>query len=295
MTEPNWLPLPFVHRGKVRDVYELDARHLVMVATDRLSAFDVVMAEEVPDKGRILTAMSAAWFAELADVAPSHLVSTDIADLPVSCRRAGHQGRIMIVRRADMLPIECIVRGYLAGSAWKEYRASGTIHGEPAPAGMVEAQALPEPRFTPSTKAAEGHDLNIRTDDARALVGEAVLATAAELSLAIFDRAAQRAAARGILLADTKFELGIIDGDVVVADEILTPDSSRLWDAATWTPGTTPVSFDKQPVRDHLERTGWDKVPPPPPLPPEVVEATRRRYLDVYERLTGLRFADWPG
>jgi phosphoribosylaminoimidazole-succinocarboxamide synthase len=201
----------------------------------------------------------------------------------------------MVVRRADMLKIECIVRGYLSGSAWKEYRASGTMHGTPLPAGMDESARLPEPVFTPSTKADTGHDENISFADACAIVGDDVARRARDVSLAVYERASAHALERGIVIADTKFELGFIDGELALCDEVLTPDSSRFWDTATYVTGTTPPSFDKQPVRDWLEATGWDKKPPPPHLPQDVIDASRERYVTAYERLSGRSFADWPG
>lgn len=284
------------YAGKVRDVYEVDDDHLLLVTSDRISAFDVVMAEPIPGKGRVLTAMSAFWFDHLADLAPSHLVSTDVADLPADLRGADWEGRVMLCRRAEMLPVECIVRGYLTGSAWKEYRRSGTMHGTPLPAGLQEAAGLPEPVFTPSTKADVGdHDENISYAAAVDLVGSEVAEAARDLALACYRRGAAWAAERGILVADTKFELGLVDGELTLCDEVLTPDSSRFWPADAWRPGATPPSFDKQPVRDHLEALGWDKAPPPPPLAPEVVTATSARYVEAYERITGRRFADWPG
>ncbi len=295
------LPLPHVHRGKVRDLYAVGEDRLLMVASDRLSAFDVVMAEPVPDKGRVLTAMSAYWFAEIDDVIGNHLISTDVADLPVEVRRDDLAGRIMLCRRAEMLPVECIVRGFVAGSAWKEYRDRGTIHGMAAPAGLVEADRLPEPIFTPSTKAAVGdHDENITFDRAVEILGGDVAEAAREASLAIFARASERAEAVGFLLADTKFELGWVPDPegtprLVLADEVLTPDSSRYWAVEDWSPGATPQGFDKQPVRDYLESLGWDKLPPPPALPAEVVDATATRYRQAYERICGRSLDDWPG
>jgi phosphoribosylaminoimidazole-succinocarboxamide synthase len=284
------------YRGKVRDIYEVDDRHLLMVASDRISAFDVVMPEPVPDKGRVLTAITAFWLDHLADVAPSHLVSVDPDDFPAGADDIeGVAGRGMLVRRAEMLKIECIVRGYLSGSAWKEYRASGTMHGTPLPDGMRESEALPEPVFTPSTKADAGHDENITFDAAVAIVGADLATAARDISLAAYARGAAWAAARGILIADTKFELGLIDGTLAICDEVLTPDSSRFWPADEWEPGTTPPSFDKQPVRDWLEAEGWDKKPPPPHLPDAVVDASRQRYVTAYERITGKAFADWYG
>ena len=269
--------MKLIHSGKVRDVYDAGDDRLLMVASDRISAFDVIMAEPIPDKGRVLNAFTAFWVAEMADIAPSHLISLEDG------------GRAMLVRRADMIPIECIVRGYLSGSAWKEYQASGTMHGTPLPAGLRQSERLPEPVLTPSTKAPVGqHDENLSLEEAEELAGAGVVREAAEISLAVYGRAAAAAEERGIILADTKFELGYIDGRLSLCDEVLTPDSSRFWDAETYRVGETPPSFDKQPVRDWLEGTGWDKKPPPPALPPEVVAATRDRYLAAYERITGL-------
>lgn len=290
------LPLPLLHAGKVRSVYDAGDRNLLLVASDRISAFDVVMAEPIPDKGRVLTAMSVFWFDELADVAPSHLVSTSIDDFPAEAQRPELAGRSMLCRRADMLPIECIVRGYLAGSAWKEYQRRGTVHGRRLPAGLRESDRLPEPIFTPSTKAELGdHDENISFDQAIGLVGAERAEAARAISLALYERGAALAAERGIIIADTKFELGVVRGELVVADEVLTPDSSRFWPADQWQPGTTPPAFDKQPLRDWLETLDWDKTPPPPSLPPEIVAATRTRYVEAYERISGRPLADWPG
>jgi phosphoribosylaminoimidazole-succinocarboxamide synthase len=287
--------LPLLHSGKVRDVYDAGDDRLLLVTSDRISAFDVVMAEPVPDKGRVLTAMSAFWFEELADVCGNHLVSTDVADLPVPDEDGRLAGRAMLCRRAEVLPIECIVRGHLAGSAWAEYRRSGTVHGMAVPPGMRESDRLPAPLFTPSTKAAEGHDENLSVDQAAHLVGLATLDRAAEICLELYRRGAARAAEAGIVVADTKFELGFVGGALLLCDEVLTPDSSRFWPADGWAPGSAPPSFDKQPLRDHLSATGWDRRPPPPALPAAVVEATRQRYVTAYERITGRRLADWPG
>jgi phosphoribosylaminoimidazole-succinocarboxamide synthase len=254
------------------------------------------MPETVPDKGRVLTAITAFWLDQMADVAPGHLVSTDPADFPAGARDIdGVAGRGMLVRRAEMLKIECIVRGYLSGSAWKEYRATGTMHGTPLPDAMLESQQLPEPVFTPSTKADTGHDENITFAAAAAIVGADVAARARAIALAVYDRGARWAAARGIIIADTKFELGFIDGELAICDEVLTPDSSRFWPSDAWVPGSTPPSFDKQPVRDFAEATGWDKKPPPPHLPDDVVAASRERYVTAYERITGRSLADWYG
>jgi len=294
------LGLPHVHSGKVRDIYAVDDDRLLMVASDRISAFDVVMDEPIAHKGRVLTAMSAFWFDLLGDVVAGHLVSTDVADLPPTAQKVADEadltGRVMLTRKAAMLPVECIVRGYITGSAWKEYRAAGTMHGLPLPAGLLESQQLPEAVFTPSTKAeVGGHDENISFGAAAALVGDALAAKLRDVSLALYRRGADWARERGIIIADTKFELGLIDGDLVLCDEVLTPDSSRFWPTDSWQPGTTPPSFDKQPVRDYLEGLDWDKTPPPPPLPDDVVAATSDRYVDAYERITGRSFADWPG
>ena len=290
------LPLPHLYSGKVRDIYAVGDDQLLMVTSDRLSAFDVVLAEPILHKGRVLTAISAFWFEALADVAGSHLLSTDLADLPaeVAAGDPDLAGRFMLCRKAEMLDIECIVRGYLSGSAWKEYQASGTMHGQALPAGLQESDQLPEPVFTPSTKS-DVHDENISFEQAVDLVGEPLATRARDISLELYRRGSELARQRGIIIADTKFELGLVDGELVVCDEVMTPDSSRFWPVDEWTPGATPPSFDKQPVRDYLEGLDWDKNPPPPPLPPEVVDATSRRYIDAYERITGRSFADWPG
>lgn len=285
-----------LYSGKVRDVYDAGDGLLLMVASDRISAFDRVFEQPVPDKGRVLTAMTDFWSGELAEIAPTHLVTVDPASFPAGADElADIEGRAMLVRRAEMLPIECIVRGYLTGSAWKEYRRSGTMHKAALPEGLLESAELPEPVFTPSTKAVEGHDENISFDQAAELVGEAVASAAREISIAAYRRGAELARARGIVIADTKLELGLVDGELTICDEILTPDSSRFWPADEWRPGRTPPSFDKQPVRDWAESTGWDKDSPPPPLPEEVAQATRGRYVAAYEQLTGRSFADWWG
>ncbi|MFN2503154.1 MAG: phosphoribosylaminoimidazolesuccinocarboxamide synthase [Acidimicrobiales bacterium] len=289
--------MKLVNRGKVRDVYDAGDGQLLMVTSDRMSAFDVVMAKPIPDKGRVLTAMTAWWLEQVSDLAPNHLISTDVADLPAGAGELGDdlEGRVMLVRQAEMLSIECIVRGYLAGSAWKEYRQSGTVHGVAQPPGLQESDRLPEPMFSPSTKAETGHDENLSPDEAAKLVGDDVFQEAQAISLAVYQRAAERAAGRGIIVADTKFELGWIDGRLSLCDEVLTPDSSRFWEAEAWQPGATPPSFDKQPLRDWLEVTGWDKRPPPPDLPEDVVVATADRYRAAYERVTGRSLSDWPG
>jgi phosphoribosylaminoimidazole-succinocarboxamide synthase len=296
VTGTHLLPLAHIYSGKVRDIYAVGDEQLLMVTSDRLSAFDVVLDEPIHHKGRVLTAISAYWFEQLADVVGSHLVSTDLSSLPDDVVTADPDlvGRFMLCRKAEMLPIECIVRGYLSGSAWKEYRTSGTMPGQDLPAGLQESDQLPEPVFTPSTKSDE-HDVNISFEQAVDLVGAELAGRARDMSLAVYARGADLARERGIIIADTKFELGLIDGELVLCDEVLTPDSSRFWPVDQWVPGTTPPSFDKQPVRDHLEQAGWNKTPPPPPLPAEVVDATSARYIEAYERITGRSVADWPG
>jgi phosphoribosylaminoimidazole-succinocarboxamide synthase len=300
MTDPSAaLGLPHVHSGKVRDIYAVGDDRLLMVTSDRISAFDVVMAEPIPHKGRVLTAMSAFWFDQLADVVSGHLISTDVADLPDGARSAAVDadlaGRVMLTSKAEMLPVECIVRGYITGSAWKEYRASGTMHGARLPDDLRESDRLPHPVFTPSTKAETGHDENISFEAAARLIGEALAAKVRDVSLELYRRGAEWARERGIIIADTKFELGLVDGELMLCDEVLTPDSSRFWPTDAWEPGATPPSFDKQPVRDYLDGLDWDKKPPPPPLPAEVVTTASARYVEAYERITGRSFTDWPG
>ena len=290
------IDLPHLSSGKVRDIYDAGDGRLLLVTSDRLSAFDVILSEPIPDKGRVLTAMSAFWFDKFADLMPGHLISTDLADMPAAAQIPELEGRVMLCRRVEILPIECIVRGYLTGSAWKEYRTSGTMHGTALPEGLLESSQLPDPVFTPSTKGELGeHDVNLSFDEAVELVGSERAQQVRDVSITIYQRGAEWAAERGIVIADTKFEFGMADGELVLADEVLTPDSSRFWPAGQVVPGSTPPSFDKQPVRDYLDGLDWDKAPPPPPLGPEVVEATRARYIDAYERVTGLSFADWPG
>lgn len=299
-TIPN-LGLPHIHTGKVRELFDAGDGRILMVASDRLSAFDVVMAEAVPDKGRVLTAMSAFWFDELKDIVGNHLISTELKDIPEQAQKNAIAGRIMLCHKVEMLPIECIVRNYVVGSAWKEYRHTKTIHGMGVPEGLIEADELPAPMFTPSTKAeVGGHDENITFDAAVELVGGDVAEQVRDISLRMFESASMKAREAGFLLADTKFELGFIeleDGqrELVVADEVLTPDSSRFWLTEEWEPGATPQGFDKQPVRDFLESLLWDKRPPAPPLPIDVVAATALRYRQAYERICGQSLDDWPG
>jgi phosphoribosylaminoimidazole-succinocarboxamide synthase len=274
-------------RGKVRDVYDLGDR-LVIVATDRISAFDWVLPTGIPDKGRVLTALTLFWLDYLG--VPNHLISTDVRALgpAFAVHAAELEGRTCLVRKARVVPVECVVRGYLAGSGWKEYREGGTVCGIPLPPGLRQCEQLPEPIFTPATKEESGHDQNISFDQMAAITGRDVAAELRDRSIDLYRRAAEYAAQRGILLADTKFEWGHApDGELILIDEVLTPDSSRFWPADEYAPGSNPPSFDKQFVRDWLETTHWDKNSPPPPLPPEVVERTRAKYLEAYERLTG--------
>jgi len=290
------LDLPHVYSGKVRDMYDAGDNRLLLITSDRISAFDVVMDQPVDHKGRVLTAMSAFWFEELASILPGHLISTELADLPAAAQQPELAGRVMLTHRADMLTIECIVRGYITGSAWKEYTKAGTMHGSALPEGLLEASQLPEPVFTPSTKAADGdHDINISFDEAVELVGAELAEQARDASLRLYSAGAALAAERGIIIADTKFEMGLVDGELVLADEVLTPDSSRFWPADQWEPGATPPSFDKQPVRDFLETLDWPKTYPAPELPEAVLTESSSRYIEAYERITGKTFADWPG
>jgi len=281
-------------QGKVRDIYDLGDR-LLLVASDRISAFDVVMSQPIPDKGRILTRLSAFWFRHLADLAPNHLVSLEVEDFPPACHpyRELLQGRTMLARKCRPLPVECIVRGYLSGSGWAEYRQTGAVGGLPLPPGLVESQQLPEPLFTPSTKAELGtHDENISLEQMAASVGPQLAARAKDLSLNLYRRALDWAEPRGIIIADTKFEFGLADGELLLIDEALTPDSSRFWPQEDYRPGGPQKSYDKQYLRDYLESLGWNKKPPPPPLPPEVIANTRARYLQALQALTGEDLAD---
>jgi phosphoribosylaminoimidazole-succinocarboxamide synthase len=268
------------------------------VASDRVSTYDVVHPTPVPDKGRVLTGVSAFWFERLSPIVDNHLVSTSVDDFPPVSEEAVEElrGRSMLVRKVEIVPFECVVRGYLAGSGWKEYQRDGTVCGLELDAGLVEADRLPEPIFTPATKAEEGeHDENVSFEVMAAGLGEELADRLRDLSLQLYRAGAEHAAGRGIILADTKFEFGLLDGEIVLADEVLTPDSSRYWPAEQWAPGVTPPSFDKQFVRDFATSTGWDKRPPAPELPEEVVAATRAKYVEAYERLTGQPFSDWLG
>ena len=285
--------LPLHRTGKVRDVYEVGPDHLLIIATDRLSAFDYVLGSGIPDKGRILTQLSAFWFDLLQDVVPNHVVSLDPADFPAPARAQADvlAGRSMLVRRTTPVPIECVARGYLSGSGLKEYRKDGRVCGITLPAGLREADRLPEPVFTPATKADSGHDENIPESRAADIVGASTADHLRDLTLALYRRAAAHAEAHGIILADTKFEFGWVGApgasDLILIDEALTPDSSRFWPADAWAPGGAQPSFDKQFVRDYLEAIRWNKQPPVPSLPDDVVSRTREKYLEAYRRLTG--------
>lgn len=278
---------PLVKSGKVREIFDLDDA-LLFVATDRISAFDVVLPTPIPDKGRVLTQLSLFWFGFLRDVVPNHFITDNVtAYRPVLKQYADElEGRAMIVKKAEVLPVECIVRGYLAGSGWSEYRKSGTVCGEKLPAGLREAEQLPTPIFTPTTKAVTGHDQNMTFEELCGLVGQERAEQLREISITLYQRARDYAAPRGIIIADTKFEFGLVNGALTLVDEVLTPDSSRFWPAAEYAPGKTPPSFDKQYVRDYLTAIGWNKEPPAPALPEEVVRKTREKYLEVLRVLT---------
>lgn len=283
---PHWP----VRRGKVRDVYDLGDR-LLIVATDRISAFDWVLPTPIPDKGRVLTQISLFWFARVG--VPHHLLSADVADfgLPKDVDLAPLAGRSMLVQKADVAPVECVVRGYLAGSGWKEYRREGTVCGIALPPGLTESAQLPAPIFTPATKATSGHDENIPFKRMAEIVGRGAAEDLRRLSLQVYESGASEANERGIIIADTKFEWGRLGEEWILVDEVMTPDSSRFWPADQYEPGRSQASFDKQYVRDWLEQTTWDKESPPPDLPPEVVSRTRAKYIEAFERLTGMSFA----
>ena len=282
------LPYP-VHRGKVRDVYDM-GETLLIIASDRISAFDVIMPNGIPGKGRILTALSLFWFRRFADQFENHLIATDVKDYPASVQRyeAQLRGRSMLVKKAKVVPIECVARGYLAGSGWKEYQQSQTVCGIKLPPRLRQCDKLPEPIFTPATKEQTGHDMNVSFDEVQRRIGAELAEQLRQRTLSLYTRAAAYAISRGIIIADTKFEFGqLADGGLILVDEVLTPDSSRFWPADQYQPGRDQPSFDKQFVRNWLEQQPWDKTPPAPALPGDVVEGTRRRYLEAYERLTG--------
>ena len=275
--------------GKVRDVYTLNDKQLLFVASDRISAFDYILATGIPHKGRVLTQISLFWFDYLADIVPNHLITADVDKYPVAARKYADQlrGRSMLVRRAEMFPVECVVRGYISGSAWKEYKATGKVSGIALPSGLKESEAFPEPIFTPSTKATTGHDENISFDQMCQIVGVETASHLRDLTLRIYKKAAAYARQRGIIIADTKFEFGRTDHGITLADEVLTPDSSRFWPADKYAPGRAQDSYDKQYVRDYLEQIHWNKQPPAPALPPEVARRTSEKYLEAYLQLTG--------
>jgi len=280
--------IPLLARGKVRDIYDL-GEQLLIIATDRLSAFDVVMPNGIPNKGRVLTAMSLFWFEQTKDLVENHLITAEATAYPAALLPYSDllAGRSMLVRWARVAPVECVVRGYLAGSGWKEYRESGTVCGMALPGGLRESDRLPEPIFTPATKAESGHDINISPAEAAGIVGEDTYRELEGISLGVYQRAADYARECGIIIADTKFELGWHEGRLILVDEVLTPDSSRFWPLDEYEPGRSQKSFDKQPVRDYLDGLDWDKRPPAPELPREVVEGTSRRYVEALRLLTG--------
>lgn len=283
LTETNLRSVRLLRRGKVRDIYDLGDR-LLLVTTDRLSAFDVVLPSGLPGKGRVLTSLSVFWFGYTGDIVENHLLPEDLSFLSEE-EREQVKGRAMLVKKAEPVPVECVVRGYLSGSAWREYRASGQVHGIRLPQGLRESDKLPEPIFTPTTKARTGHDRPLTFEELQALVGEELAFRLREISLRIYEKASLYAGERGIIIADTKFEFGFHGGELLLIDELLTPDSSRFWLKDAYLPGRPQPSLDKQPVRDWLESSGWDKNPPAPELPPEVVEDTARRYREVCQRL----------
>ncbi|NIA13692.1 MAG: phosphoribosylaminoimidazolesuccinocarboxamide synthase [Nitrospiraceae bacterium] len=275
-------------RGKVRDIYDLGDT-MIIVATDRISAFDWINPVGIPDKGKLLTAMTLFWFRHTKDIVQDHLISADVADFPEDFQaHAGQfEGRSMLVKKCEMFPVEFVIRGYLAGSGWKEYQESGTVCGTKLPEGLVQADKLEDPIFTPATKATDGHDINISPDKAAEIIGEDWMKAASDAARGVYLLAREIAASKGIILCDTKFEFGTLNGELVLADEILTPDSSRFWPADQYAPGGSQPSYDKQFVRDWLEASGWDKNSPPPPLPGDIVEKTRDKYVEAYRQLVG--------
>ncbi len=286
MAESNIPGLEPRARGKVRDIYEL-GDDLLIVATDRVSAYDSIIPTPIPGKGRVLTMLSEFWFGLLKDIVPDHLITTDVAamDLPSGADREALAGRSMLVKKAEPLPVECVARGYLAGSGWADYQVDGAVCGIALPAGLRQSEVLPEAIFTPATKATSGHDENIGFEETAAVVGRELAERLHELTLKIYQTGHDHARARGIILADTKFEFGMYEGELLLIDEVMTPDSSRFWEASSYEVGTSPMSFDKQFVRDALTESGWDREPPAPPLPPDVVRNTTRKYEEALERL----------
>jgi phosphoribosylaminoimidazole-succinocarboxamide synthase len=283
-----------VKQGKVRDMYRTDAG-IVMVASDRISAYDVVLPTDIPDKGAVLTGLSAYWFDRTTSIVPNHMISTQPDDYPPEAKQHAKalRGRSMLVREAEPVLIECVARGYITGSGWKEYKERGTVCGIELPEGLVESEQLAEPIFTPATKADTGHDENITFEQACEIAGEETMTALRDYTLQLYTFAAEHARERGIIIADTKFEFGVTDGSIILIDEALTPDSSRFWPASEYEPGRGQPSFDKQYVRDWLDSTGWDHTPPGPELPDDVTAQTRAKYVEAYERITGLNFDDW--
>ena len=300
--------LKHLYKGKVRDMYEAGDDKLLMVASDRISAYDVIMEEDIPNKGAVLNGVSTFWFANTQEIIANHCISTDVTDFPASGADEMLRGRAMLVRKSLPIRLECIVRGYLFGHGFEEYEQTGSVHGEKYEAGMKLAQQLPKPIFSPTTKAEEGHDEAISPDDARELVDPKVYDLIRDASISLYEFGAKRAKDVGIILCDTKFEFGFVAGsdgalsngksaksvdDIILIDEVMTPDSSRYWEVDTYEMGKSPASFDKQYLRDWLDSTGWDHAPPPPTLPEEVIQGTRNRYIEAYERITASRFSDW--
>ncbi|HOE16989.1 MAG TPA: phosphoribosylaminoimidazolesuccinocarboxamide synthase [Syntrophorhabdaceae bacterium] len=291
LRETNFTEIGTPRRGKVRDVYDL-GESLLIVASDRLSAFDVVLPTGIPDKGKVLTRLSTFWFKEIGDIVENHIIETDVERYPEPLKRYKDQlrDRSMIVRKAKVIPVECVVRGYLAGSGWKEYKESGTICGISLPGGLLESSKLQTPIFTPTTKADEGHDMNMTLGQMSEMVGERLAERLLSLSIAIYEKACAAAEKRGIIIADTKFEFGLVDGEIIIVDEALTPDSSRFWSRKSYRAGEPQDSYDKQIVRDYLNTLDWGKTYPGPELPDEIVAKTRSRYIEIYEILTGQKF-----
>jgi phosphoribosylaminoimidazole-succinocarboxamide synthase len=287
-------PRALLARGKVRDIYDAGEAGLLLVASDRISAFDVVLPNPIPDKGRVLTGLSLFWFERTLDLVGNHVVTASQREFPRPFDAEPElAGRSMLVRRAEVIPVECVVRGYLSGSGWGQYQGSGSVCGVVLPPGIVEAEQLARPIFTPTTKAAEGHDEPLEPDELADLIGRGLAERLKELTLSIYERAAAVSLERGIILADTKFEFGFCDGELILIDEVCTPDSSRFWPASGYHPGRPQPSFDKQPVRDWLDAGGWDREPPPPDLPDEIVKRTSATYVEAFERITEERFADY--
>lgn len=287
--------MSLILRGKVREVHDVGDGRLVMVTSDRISAYDVIMPTEIPGKGQVLTGLSVHWFARMADLVPNHLLGWRLSEMPDGWRKKELAGRVMLVKALDMLPVECVVRGYLIGSGWRDYQETGATSGVTLPQGLRQADRLPEPIFTPAGKAAVGeHDENITMADVVTAVGPDLATEVERVSLAIYERAAADCREAGIILADTKFEMGTDPtGALTLGDEVCTPDSSRFWPADTYAPGTSPLSFDKQYLRDWLDQSGWDHTPPAPELPADVVAGTQERYVEAYERITGRPFTEW--